>query len=100
MSYYKTFSGAGDFTAMRAAEEWMRANGFSVGSACRGYPRGVLFGDYKIAKWRNLNRDEVAALHGVMRGNHKGEMRLGPIVVELFEGVAPADAIAKFKEAA
>lgn len=99
MSYYKEFTGAGDFTAMGAAESWLQSRGFSVGSTCRGHPRAILFGDYSIAKWRNLNGEEILALHGVMRGNHRGEMRLGPITVELFES-APPRAIAAFKEAA
>lgn len=103
MSYYKTFRAADhnatdDFGAMRAAQDWMRARGFSYGSTCRGYPVGIMFGDYAIAKWRNLDRDEVKALHGVMRGNRQGEFRNADVTIELMERDAPADAIAAFRE--
>ena len=100
MSYYKSFKADGDFGAMRAAEDWLRARGFSVGSTCRGYPRGVLYGDYSIAKWRNLTSAEVAGLHGVMRGNRAGGFRGADVTIELSERDAPAEAIAAFKEAA
>lgn len=97
MSFIKTFEKRDDFGAMYDAEEWLRQRGFSVGSPCRGYPRGILHGDYQIAKWRNLDRSEIIALHGVMRGNARGEFRGSAVTVEIFDD-APADAIAAFKQ--
>jgi hypothetical protein len=96
MSYRKDFTETDDFKAVYAAEAWLRERGFSVGSMCRGSPRGILFGDITIAKWRNLSRQDVLDLHGVMKGNEHGEMRHGPVTVEIFDH-APADAIAAVK---
>ena len=73
---------AGDdtFTAMYAAEKWCAAEGISVGHSCGpGYPRGLLYGDFEIAKFRNLTAKERAALHGKMTG----DMRAGPITIDL-----------------
>jgi hypothetical protein len=87
----KTFDQPGDFEAMYAAEAFLAAAGFSVGSTQRGDPRGIMFGDYDIAKWRNLNGREREALHGTMTGN----MREGPVTVRIFEK-APEDAKRRF----
>lgn len=69
-----------DFATMRAAESYLEERGFSVGRQQRGEPRGVLFGDFDIQKWRNLNARERAELHGTMTG----EGRHGPLTVKLF----------------
>jgi hypothetical protein len=73
------FDKPGDFAACREAEAWLAARGFSVGRKQRGDPRGILFGNYDIQKWRNLNTTEMSALHGLMTGN----MRNGPVMVRL-----------------
>ena len=100
MSYYKDFRADGDFGAMRAAEDWLRERGFSVGSTCSGYPRAIMYGDYSIAKWRNLGREEIRTLHGVMRSDvSSGSFRGAGVVIELLDR-APADAIAAFREPA
>jgi hypothetical protein len=77
----KVFDGSGDFVAVRAAEAWCATNGLSVGRMQRGDPRGLLRGDYDIQKWRNLNAAERRALSGTMTG----DMRNGPVIVELKE---------------
>jgi hypothetical protein len=87
----KTFDNQGDFKANYAAEQFLRERGFSVGSMQRGDPRGILFGHYDIQKWRNLRKADIQALHGVMRG----DMRNGPVTIELFDS-APAEAQAAF----
>ena len=79
------FDQTGTFQAAYAAEDWCRANGYSIGSAERGSPRGLLKGDYVIAKWRNLSKAERAALHGTM----EGDMRNGPVVIRLRGEVKP-----------
>lgn len=74
-----TFADPGDFEAMRSAEQWCADNGYSVGGMQRGDPRGLLRGDYAIAKWRNLSRQERAELDGQMTG----DMRNGPVTVKV-----------------
>ena len=71
------FEDAGDFAAVRAAEDWCEKRGLSVGAMERGKPRGLLFGDYAIAKWHNLRQADKNALHGTMTG----DMRNGPVTV-------------------
>lgn len=88
------FKDAGDFAAVRAAEDWCAKYGLAVGSMERGKPRGILFGDYDIAKWHNLRQADKDALHGTMTG----DMRNGPVLVVVDEhavrragGLLPAE---------
>lgn len=60
------FTGGGDFDAMNAAENWCRENGISYGPSQVMAPQGLLRGDYCISKWRNMEKREQLALHGVM----------------------------------
>ncbi|MBP0589313.1 hypothetical protein J8I87_06185 [Paraburkholderia sp. LEh10] len=76
-----TFADKGDFAALHAAEQWCADNGYSVGSGCAGMPRGLLRGEWVIAKWRNLTGQEIAALDGRMTG----DMRNGPVTVSVKE---------------
>jgi hypothetical protein len=76
----KTFSADGDFVAMMEAEAFLRDAGFSIGTNQRGDPRGIMFGDYVIMKWRNLRKFERDALDGVSTGNN----RTGPVTVRIF----------------
>lgn len=89
----KTFTGPNDFDAVYEAETWLKSRGFAYGSMQRDSPRGIMFGDFDISKWRNLNKADIKALHGVMRG----DMRHGPVIVELFE-TAPVTAQDAFGE--
>lgn len=77
----ETFTQAGDFEASRAAEAWCAERGISVGHAERGSPRGLLYGEFDIAKWRNLSTRERCELHGQITG----DMRNGPVTVEICE---------------
>jgi len=74
------FEGVADFEAMHKAEEWCRLRGISVGRNQRGAPRGLLFGEYDIQKWRNLGLRERLALDGDMAG----DMRHGPVTVTIY----------------
>lgn len=75
-------NGAGtDFAPMYAAERFLEACGFSIGHCQRGSPRGILFGDFDIQKWRNLTEADREALHGTMTG----DMRAGPVTITIFE---------------
>jgi hypothetical protein len=76
----KTFDQKGDFAACYAAESWLHESGYSAGSMQRGAPRGIMRGDVLIAKWRNLSPQDRAALDGQMTG----DMRNGPVTVEIF----------------
>lgn len=67
---------AGDFAAVRRAEQLLQAHGFSVGTTQRGSPRGILFGNYDIQKWRNLNVSERAALHGILDGDRSSDAQI------------------------
>ena len=78
----KAFNQVGDFVACNAAEEWCKENGISVGRMQGPAPRGLLRGDFDIAKWRNLSRSEIEQLHGRMTG----DMRNGPVVVSINAG--------------
>jgi hypothetical protein len=75
----ETFSGERDFEASGKAEAWCEAHGLSVGELARNDQRGILLGDFAIAKWHNLNHGHRMALHGVM----SGDMRRGPVHVDL-----------------
>ncbi len=86
LSITLTFSDPGDFAAASRAVNLLEAAGFSVGYPQRGAPRGILFGLYDIQKWRNLSKEHRRALHGVMTG----DMRCGPVTVEIFASAPDA----------
>lgn len=71
------FGESNEFAACRAAEAWCESQGISVGPSQADGPRGLLWGDFQIAKWRNLTPAERKACHGLMTGN----MRHGPVTV-------------------
>lgn len=63
------FHGDNPVEARQRAERALKAAGFSVGSRQRGAPSGILFGDYSIAKWRNMTVAEREACHGQIFGD-------------------------------
>ncbi len=77
----KTFHEVGGFQSCRAAEEWCELNGISVGIMQGPAPRGLMYGDCHISKWRNLSHVEQKQMHGTMTG----DMRNGPVVVNIRE---------------
>lgn len=78
----------GDFAAVWRAERLLEKHGFSVGHMQRGSSRGILFGDFDIQKWRNLNEAERAALHGVLDGDRSSAAQ-----IEVWDR-APIEAVA------
>ena len=84
---------AGDFAAVRRAEQLLQAHGFSVGVTQRGSSRGIMFGDYIIQKWRNLNVAERAALHGILDGDRSSHAQ-----IEIWDP-APLEAVRALTEA-
>lgn len=83
----------GDFAAVRRAEQLLAQHGFSVGTTQRGTHRGVLFGDFDIQKWRNLNESDRAALHGVLDGDRSSDAQ-----IEIWDP-APIEAVAALADA-
>lgn len=82
-AFIRTFTAAGnEFEALNEARSFLAAHGFSVGSLQRGAPIGVMFGDYKIAKWRNLDSEDIADLHGRLESKN-GSFRTGPITLRI-----------------
>lgn len=61
-----------DFGALYAAEKWLSERGYSVGPGCVTGPRGILHGDWAIAKWRHLTLTERAQLHGELHFERDG----------------------------
>jgi hypothetical protein len=86
-NFVRVFSAKGDFEAMDEAETFLSERGFSIGTNQRGAPRGVMFGDYSIEKWRNLNKREISELHGTL----VGDGRNGPLTLTIF-AAAPDEA--------
>ena len=77
MGFKKTFNGNGEtFSAFYEAEKWLRDNGYSFGSMCRGEPMGILKGRYCIPKWRNLSREDKAQLDGTLEAGREGPATL------------------------
>ena len=85
--------GIGDFVATRKAEALLASHGFAIGPSQRGAPRAVMFGNYAVAKWRNLNRDERRETHATLTGDG----RHGPLVLRLLP--AAPDAAVRAAEA-
>jgi hypothetical protein len=62
------FEPNGTFKAFRNAEARLKELGYTVGSMCRDEPIGFAHEstcDY-IAKWRNLDQEDISKLDGVM----------------------------------
>jgi hypothetical protein len=82
-----TFDSAEDFEAQERAVSWLGKRGFSVGTMQRTDPRGIMFGEYDIEKWRNLSWHDRACLHGQMLNGG----RRGPVTIEIYD-IAPPEA--------
>lgn len=103
-SAHKIFDAEGEYAALNEALTWLRARGFSYGSMQRGAAIGVMLGDVKIAKWRDLDSQEREDLHGQLWTLHGG-YRVGPVFLDIrddcpasvFDALArePADAAAQ-----
>lgn len=89
-----TIDRPGDFAATSYAEKMLEQAGFAVGSSQRGSPRGIMFGNYHVSKWRNLRPSEIEQLHGQIIGDGRN----GPLTIKIFSH-APQDAVDAFKSA-
>lgn len=75
----KIFEGKEDFEACSKATNWCLEQGISVGSMQGNSPRGLMYGEIYIAKWRNLSQGDIANMDGTMTG----DFRSGPITVDI-----------------
>ena len=73
------FDQAGTFKAIHAAEQWCREHGVSYGPTDRSHVRGLMVGDFLIAKWHNLTAKERHECHGTITGDG----REGPLVLRI-----------------
>jgi len=73
------FRGADRFEAYNKAAAFCRRTGFSIASTCGSDPTAIMFGDWRIAKWRNLSDLERAGVHGAIQGDRQ----TGPVTVIL-----------------
>ena len=87
------FDRDGDFAAANDATAFLKAAGFSVGSSQRGAPTAVMFGDYAVSKWKNLNHDERRETHATLTGDNRN----GPLTFRLLPAApdAAVDALRK-----
>lgn len=60
------------FSGLHAAERWLEAHGYSVGSLQGPSPVGILHGNYSISKWRNLNTAHRKELDGTITFENGG----------------------------
>ena len=78
----KKFEGIGDFDAYWTARQWCVKNGISCGSMNRDKPIGLIWGDFIIAKWKNLTQKERDELDGTMTSE---DFRNGSVTVRIKE---------------
>ena len=80
---------ADDFACMNAAKRYLQDRGFSVGAPQADAPAGILFGDVRIAKWRNLTAVERSQLHGRIEAPGRTG-RTGPVTITIYTGAPRA----------
>jgi hypothetical protein len=73
------FDECGAFEAWHSAQAWCEARGISVGISSAGQPVGLMYGNVRIAKWRNLTEAERDALDGSI----VGPRRHGPLTLRI-----------------
>ncbi|WP_313026707.1 hypothetical protein [Brucella sp.] len=77
------------------AEKLLKAHGFSVGRMQAHQPRGLLYGEFDIQKWRNLSQRDREQLDGLLSGRH---VHHGDISIEILDS-APSEAVQKLAQA-
>lgn len=79
MTDHIVFDNPGTFQAKYAAEDFARSCGFSVGSGQAHAPTGLMYGDYLVAKWKNMSAAQRRALHATITGDG----REGPVTLNI-----------------
>src|SRR3546814_9164665 len=69
-----SYNDVGTFAAYNRMVREIGAAGFAIGASQVGSPVGLMFGHYIVSKWRNLNQQQRAELHGIV----EGDRRTGP----------------------
>ncbi len=80
-----TFEPNGTFTAIHAAEKYLKEKGYTTGSMCRDEPIGFADADKYgyIAKWYNIAAEDRNLLDGVIIP-YKGDFREGGAEIIFF----------------
>ncbi len=76
-----TFFEKGTFESMYAANRWCINNGYSYGSTCFRSAVGLKKGDYLVAKWKNLTKQEIDGLDGIMFSD---DFREGTVRIHIY----------------
>jgi hypothetical protein len=93
--FTKAFRNDGStFSAINAAERWLKERDYSVGRMCAPDPMGIMLNQrpgesWDIQKWRNLSAKDKASLHG--RVTAPQGFRDGDVTVEIEDAWAPVD---------
>src|SRR3546814_5739015 len=82
-----SYNDVGTFAAYNRMVREIGAAGFAIGASQVGSPVGLMFGHYIVSKWRNLNQQQRAELHGIV----EGDRRTGPLLVTIYDD-APREA--------
>lgn len=79
--FKKVFSHTGtDFSAVGAAEKWLKEKGFSLGTMCSPEPSAIVHGNTYVPKWKHLSHEDQAELDGVAIATN---WRTGDVTVHL-----------------
>lgn len=72
----------GEFKSLWASEKWLKDNGYSYGSSCRGMPIAICKDEYTLPqKWKNLTKAEKKSVDGILITS----FREGPATIIIFE---------------
>ena len=72
-----------EWNALESARTWLKENGYSYAPMCGPEPIGILFGDFEIAKWRNLSTVERKELDGIITPFNGGRFRGNSCTVKI-----------------
>ena len=64
--FEREFEGDAKFVPADQAVLWLRRHGYSVGVLQADAPRGILKGEFRIEKWRNLSAVDRTRLDGYL----------------------------------
>ncbi len=79
--FKKVFAHEGEsFSANKAATEWLKEKGFSLGTMESDRPRAIVHGHTYVPKWKHLDQDDKDSLDGVAMSD---DFRDGDITVHL-----------------
>ena len=71
------------WNAYNRAEDWARANGYSVGAMESGSPTALFKGDFAVSKWKNLGPEERRSADGTIEAFGSNRFRDSDVIVKL-----------------